>query len=252
MASSIVEIYNMALGHLGSLNQVASTTEQSAEAMICNLYYTQALNLLLDDCPWPFAKKIAPLIPVGTIQDGPPFSNGGAPTQEFLFSFLYPPDCVRMQRLYSSQFVTNENIIWDIGWTGGWDQTQNRLPFIIVPDPKNPNQNLVYTNWDSIYAWYTTNTTSVAMYPPKFVDALTWLLAAFIAPKVTAGEPNTAEKMKAQFERSKAEAKAAAFNEQQDPALPESEFISTRDSYSLGPIPGPYPWQMFPGGYQVL
>jgi len=58
--SSTIEICNLALSQIrtGSIN---SLDEASVQAQQCKLFFTAALNQLLNDTTWPFAHGIAAL-----------------------------------------------------------------------------------------------------------------------------------------------------------------------------------------------
>ena len=52
-----VDICNEALSVMGSRSTIASLTENSAEAIQCNLRYETVRDQLLRLAPWAFAKK---------------------------------------------------------------------------------------------------------------------------------------------------------------------------------------------------
>lgn len=84
MASKI-EIYNMALFHVGSTSKVASETEQSMEQIVCSTFYPTALDALLayKSADWGFATKSVKLADIGS------------PPTNWLYRYAYPNDCVR-------------------------------------------------------------------------------------------------------------------------------------------------------------
>ncbi len=84
MASKI-EIYNMALFHVGSTSKVASDTEQSMEQIVCSTFYPTALDALLSykSADWGFATKSVVLADLGD------------PPTNWLYRYAYPNDCVR-------------------------------------------------------------------------------------------------------------------------------------------------------------
>jgi len=67
-------------------------------------------------------------------------------------------------------------------------------------------------------------------FPPDFAEAVSLLLAAYLAPTLTGGDPQKLGGRALQlYEWAIARAKANARNEQQDDMLiPESEFIRSR------------------------
>lgn len=84
MASKI-EIYNMALFHVGSTSKVASVDEQSMEAIVCSTFYPTALDALLayKSADWGFATRSVQLADIGN------------PPTNWLYRYTYPNDCVR-------------------------------------------------------------------------------------------------------------------------------------------------------------
>jgi len=88
MASKI-EIYNMALFHVGSTSKVASDTEQSMEQIVCSTFYPTALDCLLSykSADWGFATKSVVLADIGN------------PPTNWLYRYTYPNDCVRAIRI---------------------------------------------------------------------------------------------------------------------------------------------------------
>ena len=59
--SEAKDIYNLALGYVGIENEVASTTESSAEAKLADRFYDPCLQQLLSGYDWPWAHKVAEL-----------------------------------------------------------------------------------------------------------------------------------------------------------------------------------------------
>lgn len=58
MATSEEQICNMALAHVGHTQFIDDLeTEQSTEAEVCNLYYEQARDFVIEAFPWPEATK---------------------------------------------------------------------------------------------------------------------------------------------------------------------------------------------------
>ncbi len=77
---------------------------------------------------------------------------------------------------------------------------------------------------------YTKLITDVSRFSSKFIMALSYKIAGYIASRVTGGDPF---KLKEAADRSYfqilKEAQAIALNEQRIDVLPESEFITARD-----------------------
>jgi hypothetical protein len=85
MASSVVEVVNIALTHLGS-ELISSLTEGSKAAVHANAHWLNVRQAVLRAYPWACAKKWVQLAP--TID---PVLN-----PNYTYSFLLPEDCMRV------------------------------------------------------------------------------------------------------------------------------------------------------------
>jgi hypothetical protein len=198
--ASTVDVYNMALSHLAHGQEVAATSERSAEAAACRTFYDIALRDTLRAYPWGFATKIEAL---DLIEEDP--------NDEWAYSYRYPSDCVHFRRILSG----DRN-----------DSASTRAEFKVAHDSSGQ---LIFTDTPEAEAEYTQYVSNVDRFPPDFMLALSYRLAALIAPRVMGGDPKQlglkAYKMY-QIELSRA-GQAASSEEQPDEA-PDSEFIKAR------------------------
>lgn len=105
MASSVVEICNMALAKLGA-NMITSLADDSAEAIICNLFYEDIRDGLLREHAWNFAEKRVSLALLST-----------TPAFGFSLAYALPSDCVHARHLSteSSNFkVSGKEVHTDV------------------------------------------------------------------------------------------------------------------------------------------
>src|SRR5690606_14811865 len=58
MATDEVGIYNLALSEVGAKSSVASTTEKSRAAELCNMWYQTVVEVVLRAAPWPSATGV--------------------------------------------------------------------------------------------------------------------------------------------------------------------------------------------------
>lgn len=199
--STQVEICNLALSHVGVGKEIATfDTEKSQEAQACRRFYDPARLAALRDFAWPFATKFVTL---GLIKS--------SPTTEWAYSYQYPSDCLKFRRILS--LIRN-------------DTRQSRIPFRFVYGQSGQE---IYTDQDSAQAEYTVDVNDTSRFPPDFVIALSYRLAAMIAPRVTGGDPFKLGPQALQLyalEISKASANAA--NEEQEEESPDSEFVRAR------------------------
>ena len=202
MASSETEICNLAISHLGIGKEIANLeTERSNEAAACRRFFETARDVTLRDFNWPFATKINEL---GLVE--------ADPNDEWSFSYRYPTDCLKLRRILSG--IRN-------------DTRQSRVPYRVARDAAGL---LIFTDTADAQVEYTIQEQTVSSFPPDFVMAFSFLLASYVAPRLTAGDPfkmGTRAIELYQVEISKA--MAAAINEEQDEEYPDSEFIRVRD-----------------------
>jgi len=205
--ASETEICNMALSHLGVSKEIANLeTERSAEASACRRFYDMTRDEVLRGFPWPFATKFAAL---GLVSDSDDDDHGN---DEWDYAYRYPTDCLKMRRIKSG----TRN-----------DSRSSRVPYIIAKDDEGK---LIYTDQEDAEAEYTVLVDDPGLYPPDFVMALSLRLAAYIAPRLTAGDPfKMGDRSLKLYVLSQATAEANAVNEQQDEDTPDPDLIRARE-----------------------
>lgn len=203
--STKTEIANIALSHLGVGREIANIeTENSQEANACRRFYDIAREQVLRDFNWPFATKEAAL---GLVSSNP--------TTEWTYSYRYPSDCLKLRRIFSG--LRN-------------DTRQSRVPFKLVRDDAG---RLIYTDQIDAFMEYTYSETDASRFTPDFVQALACRLAAYMAPRLTSGDPfKMGERAYKLYIVEITRAQASADNEQQDEEKPQAEWINDRDGIS--------------------
>jgi hypothetical protein len=196
-----VTICNKALAFLGHGNLIASLSERSAEAVVCNLFFEDVRDMTLKDFEWPFATKTADLLLVN--ED---------PTEEWLYAYRYPSDCLQARRIVSG--IRNET-------------EDTKIKYRIMQDDSGL---LVYTDHEDAQLEYTKRMTDASLYPIDFATALSLHLASHIAPRITAGDKfKMGERMMLRYLDRIGAAQANAFNEERLESRPESEFVRGRE-----------------------
>jgi hypothetical protein len=195
----------MALSHLGVGTEIQSDTEDSTEANACRRFFEQCRDELLSEFPWPFATKTAELALVAN-----------DPTVEWAFSYRYPEDCLKVQRIIGYERNESRN---------------SRVPYLIQSD--GDGGMLLYTDWqdteNGTFLVYTMRADDTSRWPTPFVQAMGFLLASYVGARVTSGDPMKLADRSAQFAAmARNVSQAAAVNEGQPEVLPESEFIQAR------------------------
>jgi len=145
--ASQVDIFNLALAHLGQAADVSSPTEQSTDAQHCYRFYPIALNEMLEGFDWTFARKRATLAELTT--DRP----------DFFYKYQRPSDCLKERRLLRDGYCSDTNDI--LRW-------QRDTDFIYVNEPLSV---LVYT-------MLLEDTTK---FSSEFTIGLSWKLAGYIS-----------------------------------------------------------------------
>lgn len=195
-----VEICNLALSHIGVGKEIATLTEDSQEARACNRYFNIALEAVLRDFPHPFANTFATAQLVA--ED---------PNDEWGYSYRYPSGCVKLLRILSG--IRNDN-------------RQSRVPYKIGRDSAG---RLIYTDKQNAELEYIELVTDTTKFPADAAMALSFRLASYVAPRLTAGDPfKMGDRAIRYYIGEVSLAKANAVNEQQDEELPDSEFTRAR------------------------
>lgn len=208
--ASKTEIANLAISHLGIGKEIANLdTDKSEEAVACRRFFDEARKATLRDFPWPFATK---LFTLGLVADPP------SETDEWDFSYRYPSDCLMIKRIPSG--IRN-------------DSNSTRVVYKIARD--NVGQ-LIYTDQPQAKVEYTINETDPARFSSDFTLALSFRLAVYVAPRLTAGDPfKMGERAQRLYIFELTSAQASASNEEQPDTEPDSELIRARESGFLPP-----------------
>lgn len=208
-------IANMALAHINVSKPIANLdTENSQEARACRVFYENCRREVLRDFNWPFARRIIDLALVQT-----------QPNTEWGYSYQYPTDCLGFRRILSP--IRN-------------DTRESRIPYKEYLSADGSGT-LIYTDKQDAQGEYTVNISNENVYKPDFITAFSLMLASFIAPVVTGGDPFQMGRRALQlYQYAITKAQANAANEEQPDQLPESEFVRIRSGYG--------PWNGTRGG----
>ncbi len=202
MTSKVV-ICNLAISHLGSGKEIANMTERSEEARVCNRFYDTVRDIVLADMNWPFATKVAALGLIETLTDA---------NAEWNYLYRYPVDCLNLIRVRSGAKV---------------DTRESRIPFKVS---KDVSAKVIYCDQDDAYVEYIERVVDPSFYSESFLMALSFKLAAYIAPRITGGDPYKMRKeMTEQYRDEIANARRRSMNEEAEALLnPESDLIRAR------------------------
>lgn len=152
MASKI-DVFNLALGHIGVSSTVADELERSPERVICSRYWDTCRDALLSykDMPWGFATARVTLADIGT----PPTGWG--------YRYRYPNDCVNAMEV--------------IGGTGRVENIQARPKFAIQWEADG---RVILADIDEAVLLYIKRIEEAERWPSSFVEAMAYRLASMI------------------------------------------------------------------------
>jgi hypothetical protein len=196
---SQADISNMALSHLGHSKTIVALTERSQEARSCNLWYEQVRDEVLREFPWPFALVTESLALIAE-----------EPNDDWGYSYTAPVNALRLVR---SPYGSVRNPTWE-------SETRYTIA-----------DGVLYSDQDLATIRYVERVDDPSRFPPDFVAALSYLLAARIAPSLTSKDQREGlvVLMEEKFKEKINKAKANALNEQVRDVAPESSLITARD-----------------------
>lgn len=210
MSSSTV-VSNMALSHLGHGTEIADLdSDNSKEAKACRRFYDVARDEMLREFVWPFATKVLTL---ALVSEKDSDDTGDIhPTDEWYYAYRYPADCLMLRKIQSS--IRNDN-------------RQTRIPYRLIADDVG---SLILTDeQDAVLEYTSTVGQNPSRWQADFILALSFRIAAYIAPRITGGDPfKIANTVRAMHQMSVGKAKANALNEEQDEDIPDGELIRAR------------------------
>ena len=200
MATSVVQICNLALINVGVSQLIASIDESSKEAQVLSAVYDLTLDETLEAAPWPFATRRA------TLQDV------GSPPGEWAYRYRYPNDCLTARRILD-------------GSTRVFS-ADTRIPFAIEEDEAADGK-VILCDQASAMLEYTARIVKPGLFTPTFAIALSWGLAVKIAPALSS-DPRFGVSAGQQYQGAILRALARSFAEGQEGEAPDSEFIRAR------------------------
>lgn len=151
--SSKVDVFNMALGHIGSSSTVADELERSPERVICSRYWDTCRDALFSykDMRWGFAEARVVLADLGD----PPLGWG--------YRYRYPNDCI--------------NAIGIVGSTGRTEPVELRPKFQIQYEADG---RVILADTEAAELIYTKRIEEVERWPSSFVEAMAYRLASMV------------------------------------------------------------------------
>ena len=196
--ASEASICNRALLRIGVSATIDYLDSPTNEARACKVLYADTRDAILQSLPWPFASQRAALAEL---------PGGGR--AGFARAFALPADCLHAQEV----------------WCGTRNPTRaQRIPFALEADASGQ---VLLCDLDAPELLYTARVTNPGRFPPLFVDALAWNLAADLAIGLGL-EESIAIRARGQYELVWSRAAAQALAQRQADPEPVSEFLSAR------------------------
>jgi len=202
--ASAVDICNMALMRCGSSAVIASLTEGSQEANLCNAFYAQCRDYVLRDYPWAFAQRQVPLAELAATAG----EANGFPA-DWGYKYSYPSDCLMAHEVYSG--IRNP-------------RNDQRVPYKVMSDGV---ATAIYTDLEDAELVYTAKITDTTLFEPGFISALAYLLASEIALPLTV-QPRVLEQLLYGYQQAVSAAAAMSMNEGRFSPEPECDFLAVR------------------------
>lgn len=159
--ASALDICNLALSHLGDSANVSSIDppEGSAQAEHCARFYPIARDSLLEMHNWSFASRRAQLALLAEDID-----------TAWSYAYAAPAGMVKPVAVVQPGALDTAN---------SEEYTVESLASGLV---------VIYTNTENAVLRYTARVTDTTKYTPLFVDALSWLLASYLAGPIIKGD----------------------------------------------------------------
>lgn len=224
-----VDVYNLALAHLGTSARVQNIGEDTAQAGFCNQFWDRARKIVLEQGYWSFATRavaLALVLDQQTIADPSKLIYPG-----WRYIYRRPNDCLKAQAVTTYLGIrTNPNLAyWWRSWPTQWGPFRPPwLEALDYVDPSNPGQAInVLSDQDSAWLIYTTDPPNVSLFSETMLDCISWQLAVLVGGPLSASAANVA---KAEKEAPLALSRALAqnTNEQQTDPYPDSPSIQAR------------------------
>lgn len=149
--ASVEDICNLALSHFGQAADITALDEGSVEADLCQRFYPVALNELLEEFDWSFARTR------GTLAE---LTND---REDWAYRYQRPSDCLKERRFLPDGYSSEMDEV------ARWQREGDN----------------VYTDEELGVLVYTRLLTDTTKFSPLFTVALSWRVSAYIAGPIT-------------------------------------------------------------------
>ena len=206
MATTSTRICNYALEYIGR-RTIASLTESSREAKVCNTFYDMARQSVLRDHKWGFATRSITLAAV-TATDYVGWD----------YAYTYPTDALYADKIYTGSSTSTTTV--------GLSQVTGHIPFTIESNEAK-NKKYVLTNQEEAVLIYTADATEENLFDSLFIEALSYKIAATIIIPLKA-ELSLQQSMNQLYGMAIAKAKASDSNERYEAPTDDNSILNAR------------------------
>lgn len=151
MSSSVVQICNLALNHIGA-KTITSLDESSESARKCSLVYAPLRDAVLRDFAWNFATATEQLA----------LLDETIPGWDFLY--VQPIRCLNVRRVFSEVALANP--------------TPSDFKILLSPTTKTK---CIASKIETAWCEFTYQVTDPTVFDPKFIEALSYRIGASLA-----------------------------------------------------------------------
>ena len=205
-------IGNLALGRLGIGQSIASLSDQTNPARQIARFYDHCRKEVLRAFPWGFSLRWESLAKVAD-----------AEIPGWVYTYQYPQNCLMVRAVSDESWYRLAGLRYSC--VNLWP-AQIRYPWRLALKEDGEGQ-VILTDVDEAYAFFTADVTNTAVFPPDFVNVLAWRLAMEAGGPLQA-KADLVDRAQQQYLFWHSHAAAAALNEQRDEERPDSISISCR------------------------
>jgi len=244
--TSVVDIYNRALAEAGTRSSVQSTSEDSAEARVCNIFYDAVRQTVLRMAPWGSVRKFTTLGLLKAVPGTP--ENTGAATETWVatdppppwsYAYAYPSDAIFIRYVMAQPYqAPSVAPIFPIGT--GLQRTVPPMKFIISSDLDSEGnvRKIIATDAERAIACYNADL-GPDMWDPFLTECVVFGLAGKICLDLN-GKMKLQQVLYARANQMALEARAADANEGLTINDHVPDWIAARESAGINPYWNPY------------
>lgn len=193
-----LELFNLAMSHLGIRAKIAAADEDGVEANACRTHWAGLRDLSLRLHDWNFARVTARLEALADpVPNSAPDSDPGAPAPRWRHRHALPADCLRLRQLNGQPVGDPPRAFCEIA---------------AERDSGGAIGAVLYSDVTPADATYTARVVDPERWDAGFADAIGWGLAARLCYELT-GRDDRARTLAQQWQTSLAVAAAATANE---------------------------------------